>query len=275
MCHNVSRQLCSFGGAVAVKIRPLKVQTAELAQHTSPSSHSVVVREISYPLNGVGSSDASGACGAILQPHETQRRLPTMMKAAEYALPAFAFWVAAQLPKDDPEAVLALRVGLALLVAGYVAGYGLVLRRIAARCDRTVFSYYPPKTDKKGRRVPDDARDPSEAVVTTAVEYDGAQLRAHTLKAALALVVLTGTHLAFNALTPIAFALFMAPWRFVSDPLVSIHLLGKPAAGELARPFDAGAKPPPSLLGEVKREWAELRGPAAAAPSGGAKAKAR
>lgn len=197
------------------------------------------------------------------------------MKVAEYLLPAFAFWVAAQLPKDDPEAVLALRVGLGLLVVAYVVGYGLVLRRIAARCDRTVLLYFPLKKDKKGRRVPDEARDPSEAVVTTAVEYDGAQLRAHTLKSALAFVVLTGTHLAFNALTPVAFALFMAPWRFVSDPLVSIHLLGKPATGELARPFDAAAKPPPSLLGEVKKEWAELRGGAAAGAGTGAGAGAK
>lgn len=177
----------------------------------------------------------------------------------EYVLPLVALYFSNQIPHDDDFVILLIRAGIGAIALGWGIGSFLIGKTAVRKCDKTVFSYFKPKKDKKGKPIPDSERDIDEAVITSVMEYDLAQLKATAIKNALSLLVLALLHWAFKAITPLIVALLMAPYRFANDPLVNIHLFGRPAMGDLARPFDNNKQSAATLVGEIRKEWAELQ----------------
>jgi hypothetical protein len=179
-----------------------------------------------------------------------------MDKLFDVLLPLGATYLASQ-AAWTPAEVLVLRVAAACVLAAQLAMLAAVARAVAARRDGTAFAYFTPKKDAAGVPIPDDARDPDDAVVTSAWEYDASQVRREAVKAVATAAALAGVHVWLHWHTPMAVAVLTTPYALAGAPLVNIHLLGRPAAGAFARPFaaKAGAR---SLLSEFQKEWAEI-----------------
>lgn len=173
-------------------------------------------------------------------------------------LPLAAYFVSSQLPLEDETFVVLLRGAWAFVAALLPAiGYAALFVRIRTRMDRTVFSYFRPKKDSRGKQTPDDLRDANEAIVTTVVEHDLSVWRTGLLKHLVASAVVLALQLYFKASTPMVIALATSPYGFVSSPLFLLHFSKKPATGDLARPFGASKKKA-SLLGDMRKQLAEL-----------------
>lgn len=182
-----------------------------------------------------------------------------MDQAGEYLLPLGAYYVSTQLPLEDEGFRRLLRAAHVVVAVALLAAHAGLFASIRARMDRTVICYFPPKKDKHGKPVPEAQRDPSEAVVTSAVEHDLRAWRSGVLKHVASSAVVWALQAYFAACTPMVVMLLTAPYSFASSPLVQVHWVGKPAVGALERPF--GAKAKTTLLGDLRRQLAQLEMP--------------
>lgn len=194
----------------------------------------------------------------------------------EAALQVAALYFVSTLPLD-PLVDHALWWGFCAVVAGTALGYTWVLWRILAAADKRLLVYFPPlRSGAWGAappRVADAERDPSEAIITTNLEYDVRRLAWVCATAALSAGALLFVGSLFSTRTTIAVAVVMGPFNFVSEPLVALHLLG---GKEARRPFVPKASswlalvggPPPVVGGPLAVGGPPETAPAAPAASG-------
>ncbi|KAL7746529.1 phosphate transporter (Pho88) [Sorochytrium milnesiophthora] len=110
-----------------------------------------------------------------------------------------------------------------------------VKSKVAAKNDQTVFSYKPQ---------PSPTNPSADLVETTVSEYDQEQAYNSAKQTVLTILMVGALHLYLGYTQPLFLQVFL-PWKTLySSPVIQVHLLGRPAVGELARPWT-----PPNPLG--------------------------
>ncbi|KAL1998656.1 hypothetical protein VTN02DRAFT_5800 [Thermoascus thermophilus] len=139
--------------------------------------------------------------------------------------------VSKQVPFDNPDVLLGVRA-LYILSNLIILGIYLYIQgKINKKRDMTTLKYVEPAPVGSGEE--------PRPVTTTVMEYDKQQLR-QLIKTQLMGVGMMGVmHLYFKYTNPLLIQSIIPLKSALEGNLVKIHLFGKPAVGELQRPFKA------------------------------------
>jgi hypothetical protein len=158
--------------------------------------------------------------------------------------------VSKRVPFDNPDVLLGVRIAYAvsnLLILGIYLYVQSVINR---KKDMTTLKYVEPATMGSG----EEAR----PVTTTVMEYDKQQLR-QLMKSQMMGVGMMGVmHLYFQYTNPLLIQSILPLKGAFESNLVKIHLFGKPATGDLQRPFKAAAGFMNMGQGEIKSDKASI-----------------
>ncbi|KAI1129851.1 putative phosphate transporter [Nemania abortiva] len=141
--------------------------------------------------------------------------------------------VSKKIPFDDPTVltgVRALYVGSNLLIA---AIYGYVLLQINKKKDLTTLKYVEP--------APMGSSEEGKLVTTTIQAYDAQQIKAAFRSQLMGLAMMCFMHLYMKYTNPLLIQSIIPFKSALEANLVQIHLFGKPASGDLKRPFKQAA----------------------------------
>jgi len=140
--------------------------------------------------------------------------------------------LAKKIPFENPEVLMAVR---ALYIVSNVLILGLYLwtqAKINSKKDMTTLKYVEPAPMGTGEE--------PKPVTTTNMDYDKGQLR-QLLRSQLMGVGMMGVmHLYMKYTNPLLIQSIIPLKGAIESNLVKIHIFGKPATGDLARPFKAG-----------------------------------
>ncbi|KAK1863486.1 hypothetical protein I4F81_006041 [Pyropia yezoensis] len=84
---------------------------------------------------------------------------------------------------------------------------------------------------------------PAAPTVQSVGEYDAGVLAASKKALLMNAVILTGVHLKMGTVSPLVLTSLTGLTRLVDEPLVQLYVLGRAAAGKLARPFAPEVNP--------------------------------
>ncbi|KAF9352451.1 hypothetical protein BGX26_009737 [Mortierella sp. AD094] len=125
-----------------------------------------------------------------------------------------------------------------LILAAYIASQAVVLgisfiihRRIQAKKDSTVFKYIEQPKPFSGEQ-------PKE-VTTTVMEYDLEQNSQVLKQNLVTLALMVFMHFKFGVIRPLIIHSILPIKNVFESKWAQVHLLGKPAVGDLARPWKA------------------------------------
>eukprot|EP00172_Hildenbrandia_rubra_P004150 Plantae.Rhodophyta-Hildenbrandia_rubra.ctg7853.p1 GENE.Plantae.Rhodophyta-Hildenbrandia_rubra.ctg7853~~Plantae.Rhodophyta-Hildenbrandia_rubra.ctg7853.p1 ORF type:complete len:238 (+),score=63.10 Plantae.Rhodophyta-Hildenbrandia_rubra.ctg7853:202-915(+) len=161
------------------------------------------------------------------------------------------------LDQEDPRTILYIR----LAFSGYLL-IGLLLNlylhhKIMSISDQTLLKV-PPKPPSPFAPPPppssdnDDNEDETpKDDWKTVMEYDLSVLSASRFSWISNAVLLTLIHFKMGTVAPMVMSGIMGLNRFYDDPLVQLHLLGRPAVGKLKRPFEAEKNPMMGMLSSM------------------------
>lgn len=146
---------------------------------------------------------------------------------------------ASRVPFDDrPELVLYARLGYIasqLLSIGVLYLCAVYVKR---KNDETVLKYAEPKGPM--------SHEPGELVVTTNRDYDLMEIQKSVRLVILSMVFVAGLHLYWSYTQPLLIQSILPLKSALQSQEVKIWIWGKPATGELKRPFKSG----PGLFGQ-------------------------
>ncbi|GAW15098.1 hypothetical protein ANO14919_045070 [Xylariales sp. No.14919] len=137
--------------------------------------------------------------------------------------------VSKKVPFDDPtvlNGVRALYIGSNILIA---AIYGYVLLQINKKKDLTTLKYVEP--------APMGSSEEGKLVTTTVQAYDAQQIKASFRSQLMGLAMMGFMHLYMKYTNPLLIQSIIPFKSAIEANLVQIHLFGKPASGDLKRPF--------------------------------------
>ncbi|KAI0441028.1 putative phosphate transporter [Xylaria telfairii] len=137
--------------------------------------------------------------------------------------------VAKKVPFEDPTVltgVRALYIGSNVLIA---AIYGYVLLQINKKKDLTTLKYVEP--------APMGSSEEGKLVTTTVQAYDSQQIKANFRSQLTGLAMMGFMHLYMKYTNPLLIQSIIPLKSAFEANLVQIHLFGKPASGDLKRPF--------------------------------------
>ncbi|KAI0967991.1 putative phosphate transporter [Xylaria arbuscula] len=137
--------------------------------------------------------------------------------------------VSKKIPFDDPtvlNGVRALYIGSNLIIA---AIYGYVLLQINKKKDLTTLKYVEP--------APMGSSEEGKLVTTTVQAYDSQQIKANFRSQLMGLGMMGFMHIYMKYTNPLLIQSIIPLKSAFEANLVQIHLLGKPASGDLKRPF--------------------------------------
>ncbi|KAI1424796.1 putative phosphate transporter [Xylaria sp. FL1777] len=141
--------------------------------------------------------------------------------------------VSKKIPFDDPtvlNGVRALYIGSNILIA---AIYGYVLLQINKKKDLTTLKYVEP--------APMGSSEEGKLVTTTVQAYDAQQIKASFRSQLMGLGMMGFMHLYMKYTNPLLIQSIIPFKSALEANLVQIHLFGKPASGDLKRPFKQAA----------------------------------
>ncbi|KAI0513134.1 inorganic phosphate transporter [Xylaria bambusicola] len=141
--------------------------------------------------------------------------------------------VSKKIPFDDPtvlNGVRALYIGSNLIIA---AIYGYVLLQINKKKDLTTLKYVEP--------APMGSSEEGKLVTTTVHAYDTQQAKASFRSQLMGIGMMCFMHLYMKYTNPLLIQSIIPLKSAFEANLVQIHLFGKPASGDLKRPFKAAA----------------------------------
>ena len=107
--------------------------------------------------------------------------------------------------------------------------------------DTTPLTY----TEAKNPLEPDNV----QVIDTTIQAYDLKQLMSQAQQAAIAIAILAFIHFKWGYIRPLTLQCILGLRTVASTPLVQLHLFGKQAVGEFARPFK-----PKSVFGDLQQQ---------------------
>ncbi|KAI1305493.1 putative phosphate transporter [Xylaria venustula] len=137
--------------------------------------------------------------------------------------------VSKKIPFDDPtvlNGVRALYIGSNLIIA---AIYGYVLLQINKKKDLTTLKYVEP--------APIGSSEEGKLVTTTVQAYDSQQIKANFRSQLMGLAMMGFMHIYMKYTNPLLIQSIIPLKSAFEANLVQIHLFGKPASGDLKRPF--------------------------------------
>ncbi|KAI1281569.1 putative phosphate transporter [Xylaria sp. FL0933] len=141
--------------------------------------------------------------------------------------------VSKKIPFDDPtvlNGVRALYVGSNIIIA---AIYGYVMLQINKKKDLTTLKYVEP--------APMGSSEEGKLVTTTVQAYDLQQIKASFRSQLMGVAMMCFMHLYMKYTNPLLIQSIIPLKSAFEANLVQIHLFGKPASGDLKRPFKQSA----------------------------------
>ncbi|KAF8623291.1 hypothetical protein AX17_007463 [Amanita inopinata Kibby_2008] len=144
--------------------------------------------------------------------------------------------LARRIPFDDPQVLLYVRVAYAttqLIILGVYYYISAVIKR---QNDQTVLKYVDQPSPM--------SQEPGQLVTTTVRDYDLAEVSKLLRGSYIGLAIMGVMHGYFNYTQPLFIQALMGLKNLYDAKLVAIYVLGKPAEGDLKRPFKA-----PSMFG--------------------------
>lgn len=90
---------------------------------------------------------------------------------------------------------------------------------------------------------------PAAPTIQSVGEYDAGVLAASKKALLMNAVILTGVHLKMGSVSPLVLTSLTGLTRLVDEPLFQLYVLGRAAAGKLARPFAPEVNPLMALMG--------------------------
>jgi len=139
--------------------------------------------------------------------------------------------VARKLNFEDPETLLYVRIGYATTQVLTLAAYFYVASKIRAKKDMTTLKYVEPPSPLSGE---------SDKVITTTVrDYDLGETSKLIRAVYMAVAMMGFMHIYMKFTQPLFIQGLMGLKSLYEAKPIQIHLFGKPAEGDLKRPFKA------------------------------------
>ncbi|KAI0761574.1 inorganic phosphate transporter [Trametes elegans] len=142
-----------------------------------------------------------------------------------------AMQVAKRVPFDDPQVLVYVRIAYVATQAIVLGVYYYVGSQIRKKNDQTVLKYVEPNPMNK---------DESKLVTTTVRDYDLGEVSKLMRAVYMGLAMMAFMHLYLGYTQPLFIQALMGFKTLYDAKPVAIHLFGKPAEGDLKRPFKAG-----------------------------------
>jgi len=149
-----------------------------------------------------------------------------------------AMQVARKIPFDDPQVLLYARIGYVATQLSILGLYYYISMVIKKKNDQTVLKYVEPPSPMS----PDTE---GKLVTTTVRDYDLAEVSKLLRAVYMGVLMMVFLHGYMKFTQPLFIQSLMALKGLYDAKPIAIHILGKPAEGELKRPFKAA----PSLFG--------------------------
>ncbi|KAJ9302850.1 hypothetical protein DTO271G3_224 [Paecilomyces variotii] len=158
--------------------------------------------------------------------------------------------VSKRIPFDNPDVLLGVRAMYIISNLIILGIYFYVQVQINKKKDMKTLQYVEP--------APVGTGDKPRPVTTTVMEYDKQQLRQLIKTQLMGVGMMAVMHLYFKYTNPLLIQSIIPLKGALEGNLVKIHLFGKPATGDLQRPFKAGQSFMGMGQGEIKSDKASI-----------------
>ncbi|RDB30210.1 Inorganic phosphate transport protein PHO88 [Hypsizygus marmoreus] len=139
-----------------------------------------------------------------------------------------AMQVARKIPFDDPQILLYVRIAYVAAQLLALGVYYYVSLKIKRKNDQTVLKYV---------EAPGFTGEPGALVTTTVRDYDLSETSKLLRAVYMGIAMMAFMHLYLKYTQPLFIQALMGLKNVYDAKLVSIHVLGRPAEGDLKRPF--------------------------------------
>jgi len=146
-------------------------------------------------------------------------------------MPCFAL-VARKISFDDPQTLLLVRVAYVVVQAMVLGTYYYVSAKIKRTNDQTILKYVEASNPMQGKE--------GELVVTTVRDYDLGETAKLIRSVLMGCGMMLFLHLYMGYTQPLFVQALMGLKGLYDAKPIALHILGKPAEGNLKRPFKAG-----------------------------------
>jgi len=144
-----------------------------------------------------------------------------------------AMQVARRIPFDDPEVLNYVRVGYIASQVVILGAYFYVSQKVKQKNDQTVLKYVEPQSPM--------SPDSGGLVTTTVRDYDLSETSKLLRSAYFGIAMMAFFHIYMKYTQPLFIQALMGLKNLYDAKPVAIHILGKPAEGDLKRPFKAAS----------------------------------
>ncbi|PPQ91296.1 hypothetical protein CVT25_006241 [Psilocybe cyanescens] len=142
-----------------------------------------------------------------------------------------AMQLARKISFDDPEVLNYVRIGYVASQLIVLAVYYYVSMAIKRKNDQTVLKYVEPSGAM--------SQEPGELVTTTVRDYDLSETSKLLRSAYMGIAMMAVMHIYFKFTQPLFVQALMGMKNLYDAKPIAIHVFGKPATGDLKRPFKA------------------------------------
>jgi len=148
-----------------------------------------------------------------------------------------AMQLARRIPFDDPEVLNYVRIGYVTVQAIVLGTYLYITLKIKSNNDQTVLKYVEAPSQL--------TKEPGQLVTTTVRDYDLQETSKLTRAVYMGVGMMLFLHLYLKYTQPLFIQALMGLKSLYDSKIVALYILGKPAEGDLKRPFKAA----PGLFG--------------------------
>ncbi|KAJ3489315.1 hypothetical protein NLI96_g2231 [Meripilus lineatus] len=147
-----------------------------------------------------------------------------------------AMQVARKIPFEDPQVLTIVRISYVVVQAIVLGTYYFVSSKIKQKNDQTVlkyaFAHFLPQREQSGEQ--------GNLVTTTVRDYDLGETSKLVRGAYIGILMMVFLHGYLKYTQPLFIQALMGLKNLYEAKPVAIHVLGKPAEGDLKRPFKTG-----------------------------------
>jgi len=140
-----------------------------------------------------------------------------------------AMQLARKIPFDDPLVLNYVRIGYVVSQIIMLGVYYYVSLAIKRKNDQTVLKYVEPPAPM--------SQEPGQLITTTVRDYDLSETSKLLRAAYMGIAMMAVMHIYFKFTQPLFIQGLMGIKNLYDAKPVAIHILGKPATGDLKRPF--------------------------------------
>jgi len=155
-----------------------------------------------------------------------------------------------KIPWDNPDVLLGARVAYVVSNVLILGLYLYVQTIVQKKKDMTTIKFVEPSAMGSGEE--------PRPVTTTVMDYDKQQLRALIKSQLMGVGMMAVMHIYFKYTNPLLIQSIIPLKGALESNLIKIHVFGKPATGDLQRPFKASAGFMGMGGGEVKSDKASV-----------------